>query len=75
MKDLAIWLGKYVGVSYIHAVCLEEYAKHTLAKMAYSEVLIGRHHRYTMTVRSPVKALTINCYLYIKAWEINYFPS
>ena len=24
---------------------------------------------------SPVKALTINCYLYIKAWEINYFPS
>ena len=36
MKNLAIWLGKYVGVTYTQAACLEEYATCALTKMAHS---------------------------------------
>ena len=36
LKDLAIWLGKQVGVTLTHAAKVEEYAVHALAKMAHS---------------------------------------
>ena len=36
MKDLAIWLSKYAGVTYTCAACLEEYATCMLTKMAHS---------------------------------------
>ena len=36
MKDLAIWLGKYAGMTYIHATCLEGYATHALSKTVHS---------------------------------------
>ena len=36
LKDLAIWLGKYVGVTLTHTAKIEEYAAHALAKMAHS---------------------------------------
>ena len=36
MKDLAIWLGKYVGVTLTHVAKIEEYAVHALAKTAHS---------------------------------------
>ena len=36
LKDLAIWLGKYAGVTLTHAAKIEEYAVHALAKMVHS---------------------------------------
>ena len=36
LKDLAIWLGKYAGVTLTHMAKIEEYAAHALAKMAHS---------------------------------------
>ena len=36
LKDLAIWLGKYVGVTLTHAAKIEEYAVRALAKMVHS---------------------------------------
>ena len=36
LRDLAIWLGKYAGVSLTHAARIEEYAVRALAKMAHS---------------------------------------
>ena len=36
LKDLAIWLGKYVGVTLTRAAKIEEYAVHALAKTAHS---------------------------------------
>ena len=36
LKDLAIWVGKQVGVTLTHAAKLEEYAVHALAKTAHS---------------------------------------
>ena len=36
LKDLAIWLGKYAGVTLTHAAKIEEYMVHALAKMAHS---------------------------------------
>ena len=36
LKDLAIWLGKQVGVTLTHAAKVEEYAANALAKMAHS---------------------------------------
>ena len=36
LKDLAIWLGQYAGVTLTHAAKIEEYAAHALAKTAYS---------------------------------------
>ena len=36
LKDLAIWLGKYVGVTLTHMAKIEEYAAHALAKTAHS---------------------------------------
>ena len=38
IKYLVIWLGKYVGMSYIHTVHLEGYTTHALAKIANSNV-------------------------------------
>ena len=32
LRDLAIWLGKYVGVTLTHAARIEEYAVRALAK-------------------------------------------
>ena len=36
LKDLAIWLGKCVGVTLTCTTKIEEYAVHALAKMAHS---------------------------------------
>ena len=36
LRDLAIWLGKYVGVNLACAARIEEHALHALAKMAHS---------------------------------------
>ena len=36
LKDLAIWLGKYVGVTLTCMAKIEEYAAHALAKTAHS---------------------------------------
>ena len=36
LRDLAIWIGKYVGVNLTHAARIEEYAAHALAKTAHS---------------------------------------
>ena len=36
LKDLAIWLGQYVGVTFTHAAKIEEYMARALAKMAHS---------------------------------------
>ena len=36
LKDLAIWLGKYVGVNLTHAAKIEEYVVHALAKTVHS---------------------------------------
>ena len=44
MKDLAIWLGKQVGVTLTNAARLEEYAACALAKMAHSSASwLGKH--------------------------------
>ena len=48
MKDLAIWLGKYMGMTYICAPHLEGYAKHALTKMAYSNASHIRKHLHEM---------------------------
>ena len=36
LKDLAIWLGKYLGVTLTCVAKIEEYAAHALAKTAHS---------------------------------------
>ena len=36
LKDLAIWLGKYVGVNITHAAKIKEYAVCALAKTVHS---------------------------------------
>ena len=36
LKDLAIWLGKYMGVNLTHTAKIEEYMAHALAKTAHS---------------------------------------
>ena len=36
LRDLAIWLGKYVGVNLTHAARIEEYVVRALAKTAHS---------------------------------------
>ena len=36
LRDLAIWLGKYAGVTLTHAARIEEYTVHALAKTAHS---------------------------------------
>ena len=36
LKNLAIWLGKQVGVTLTRTAKVEEYAAHALAKMAHS---------------------------------------
>ena len=44
LRDLAIWLGKYVGVTLTHAARIEEYAVHALAKTAHSNASqLGKH--------------------------------
>ena len=36
LKDLATWLGQYVGVTLTHTIKIEEYVAHALAKRAHS---------------------------------------
>ena len=36
LKDLAIWLGKFVGVTLTRMAKIEEYMAHALAKMVHS---------------------------------------
>ena len=36
LRDLAMWLGKYAGVTLTHAARIEEYTVRALAKMAHS---------------------------------------
>ena len=44
LKDLAIWLGKYVGVNLTWAARIEEYAACALAKTAHSSASqLGKH--------------------------------
>ena len=44
LRDLAIWLGKYAGVTLTHAARIEEYAVRALAKMAHSSASrLGKH--------------------------------
>ena len=51
LKDLAIWLGKYAGVTLTCAAKIEEYAAHALAKMAHSSAsrLGKRLHKMAWT--------------------------
>ena len=43
LKDLATWLGQYVGVTLTRATKIEEYMVHALAKTAHSSAsLLGR---------------------------------
>ena len=44
LRDLAIWLGKYAGVTLTHAARIEEYAVCALAKTAHSSTSrLGKH--------------------------------
>ena len=44
VKDLAIWLGKYAGVTLTCAAKIEEYAACALAKTAHSSTSqLGKH--------------------------------
>ena len=44
LRDLAKWLGKYVGVTLTHAARIEEYVVRALAKTAHSSAsLLGKH--------------------------------
>ena len=44
LKDLAIWLGKQVGVTLTHMAKVEEYPAHALAKTAHSSTSqLGKH--------------------------------
>ena len=44
LKDLAIWLGKYVGVTLTHTAKIEEYVAHALAKIVHSSTSrLGKH--------------------------------
>ena len=51
LRDLAIWLGKYAGVTLTHAARIEEYAVRALAKMAHSSASrLGKHlHKMAQT--------------------------
>ena len=55
MKDPAIWLGKYAGLSYTCTACLEGYTKCALAKMAHSDAShLGKHlHKMAKTRDCP----------------------
>ena len=54
LKDLAIWLGKYVGVTLTHTARIEEYAVRALAKMAHSSASqLGKHlHETVLTTEN-----------------------
>ena len=44
LKDLAIWLGQYAGVTLTCGTKIEEYVARALAKMAHSSAsLLGKH--------------------------------
>ena len=44
LKELAIWLGKYAGVTLTHVAKVEEYTAHALAKTAHSSTSqLGKH--------------------------------
>ena len=44
LKDLAIWLGKYAGVTLTPTAKIEEYAVRALAKTAHSSASrLGKH--------------------------------
>ena len=44
LRDLAMWLGKYAGVTLTHTARIEEYAVHALAKTAHSSTSqLGKH--------------------------------
>ena len=51
LRDLAIWLGKYAGVTLTRAARIEEYAVHALAKTAHSGTSqLGKHlHKTAQT--------------------------
>ena len=51
LRDLAIWLGKYVGVTLTGAARIEEYAMCALAKTAHSSPSrLGKHlHKMAQT--------------------------
>ena len=44
LRDLAMWLGKYAGVTLTRTARIEEYAVRALAKMAHSSTSrLGKH--------------------------------
>ena len=51
LKDLAIWLGQYAGITLTHTAKIEEYAVHALAKTAHSSApQLGKHlHKTAQT--------------------------
>ena len=51
LKDLAIWLGKCVGVTLTHAAKIEDYTVRALAKTAHSSTSqLGKHlHKMSQT--------------------------
>ena len=51
LRDLAMWLGKYAGVTLTRAAKIEEYAVRALAKMAHSSAsrLVKRLHEMART--------------------------
>ena len=63
LNDLAIWLGKYAGVTLTYAAKIEEYAARALAKMAHSSTSqLGKHlHK---------RAQTKDCLNHWKWWLI-----
>ena len=51
LRDLAIWLGKYAGVTLTRTARIEEYAVHALSKTAHSSASrLGKHlHKTAQT--------------------------
>ena len=53
LKDLAIWLGKYAGVTLTRTAIVEEYAACALAKTAHSSASQLGEHLHEMAWTKP----------------------
>ena len=63
LKDLATWLGQYVGVTLTHATKIEEYVVHALSKTVHSSASRLGKHLHEM-------ARTKDCLDHQKQWLI-----
>ena len=53
LRDLAIWLGKYAGVTLTHAARIEEYTVRALAKTAHSSASrLGKRLHETAQIKN-----------------------